>query len=122
MSSPRHVLILGGNGRIGRLLTQILLKKSWSVTSLIRTAKQIKDLEPIADGLPGKLTIAVHDLEKVDSQEKAAVIINDLKPDSIVWTAGMSPRSYPRERPLSHDTGAGATGSQDRVCTLSPSK
>jgi uncharacterized protein YbjT (DUF2867 family) len=91
MPSPRHVLILGGNGRIGRLLTQILLKKSWSVTSLIRTAGQVKDLEPIADGLPGKFTIVVHDLEKVDSQDKAAAIIKETKPDSIVWTAGKIP-------------------------------
>ncbi|KAH6990960.1 hypothetical protein BKA56DRAFT_573499 [Ilyonectria sp. MPI-CAGE-AT-0026] len=98
MDSPRHVLVLGGNGRISRALTEILLKKSWSVTSVIRTEEQVKDLEAFGSGLPGKLNVLVRDLEKVDSQEKAAAIIHEVNPDSVVWSAG-----------------AGATGDQDRV-------
>ncbi|KAI5467475.1 hypothetical protein BGZ63DRAFT_419175 [Mariannaea sp. PMI_226] len=101
MTSSRHVLILGGNGRIGRLLTQILLKKSWSVTSVIRTQEQVEDLKKISAGLPGHFTVLVHDLEHVDSQEKAVAIVNEVKPDSLVFTAG-----------------AGATGSQDRVLRI----
>ncbi|KAF7551846.1 hypothetical protein G7046_g7599 [Stylonectria norvegica] len=86
---PRHVLLLGGNGKINRLLAVILLKKAWSVTALIRNAKQIEDLEKIAVGLPGKFHIVVHDLKHVAaSQEKAAAIIEEVKPDSIVWSAG----------------------------------
>ncbi|KAK7407873.1 hypothetical protein QQX98_009988 [Neonectria punicea] len=98
MSSSRHILVLGGNGKISRLLTEIVLKKSWSVTSVIRTQEQVKDLEEFGAGLPGKLTVLVRDLEQVDSQEKAAAIIKEVNPDSVVWCAG-----------------AGATGSQDRV-------
>ncbi|KAH7156431.1 hypothetical protein EDB81DRAFT_787050 [Dactylonectria macrodidyma] len=98
MSPPRHVLVLGGNGRISRLLTEILLKKSWTVTSLIRTQEQVKDLEAFFAGLPGTLNVLVQDLEKVDSKEKAASIISQVSPDSVVWSAG-----------------AGATGDQDRV-------
>lgn len=88
MSAPRHVLVLGGNGRISRLLSVILLEKGWSVTSLIRTAEQIDDLKKIGAGLPGKHDIIVHDLEQISTQEKAQAIIDEVKPDSVFWSAG----------------------------------
>ncbi|KAF4439980.1 nad dependent epimerase dehydratase family [Fusarium acutatum] len=88
MASNRHVLVLGGNGKISRLLTVILLKKSWTVTSLIRNPDQIDDLKKISEGLPGDHKILVHDLIKVDSQEKAAAILDEVKPDSVVFSAG----------------------------------
>ncbi|KAF4459227.1 hypothetical protein FALBO_14010 [Fusarium albosuccineum] len=101
MSASRHSLILGGNGKIGRLLTVMLLKKSWTVTSLIRTEEQIEDLKKISEGLPGQHKIVVHDLEQIDSQDKAAAILDEVKPDSVVFTAG-----------------AGQEGSQDRVIRI----
>ncbi|EXL82334.1 hypothetical protein FOPG_04593 [Fusarium oxysporum f. sp. conglutinans race 2 54008] len=88
MASNRHVLVLGGNGKISRLLTVILLEKSWTVTSLIRNPDQIDDLKKISEGLPGEHKILVHDLIKVDSQEKAAAILDEVKPDSVVFSAG----------------------------------
>lgn len=88
MASNRHVLVLGGNGKISRLLTVILLEKSWTVTSLIRNPDQIDDLKKISEGLPGDQKILVHDLIKVDSQEKAAAILDEVKPDSVVFSAG----------------------------------
>ncbi|KAF4448018.1 nad dependent epimerase dehydratase family protein [Fusarium austroafricanum] len=88
MASNRHVLVLGGNGKISRLLTVILLKKSWTVTSLIRNPDQIDDLKKISEGLPGIHKIVVHDLIKVDSQEKAAAVLDQVKPDSVVFSAG----------------------------------
>ncbi|KAF5023131.1 hypothetical protein F66182_4826 [Fusarium sp. NRRL 66182] len=88
MASNRHVLILGGNGKISRLLTVHLLKNSWTVTSLIRTADQMDDLKKISEGLPGTHKIVVHDLVKIDSQEKAAAVLDQVKPDSVVFSAG----------------------------------
>ncbi|KAG9507995.1 hypothetical protein J7337_001552 [Fusarium musae] len=88
MASNRHVLVLGGNGKISRLLTVILLEKSWTVTSLIRNPDQIDDLKKISEGLPGDHKILVHDLIRVDSQEKAAAILDEVKPDSVVFSAG----------------------------------
>lgn len=88
MASDRHVLVLGGNGKISRLLTVMLLKKSWTVTSLIRNPDQIDDLKKISEGLPGTHKIIVHDLIKIDSQEKAAAVIDEVKPDSVVFSAG----------------------------------
>ncbi|KAH7196644.1 uncharacterized protein B0J16DRAFT_351964 [Fusarium flagelliforme] len=88
MASNRHVLILGGNGKISRLLTVMLLKKSWTVTSLIRNPDQIEDLKKISEGLPGDHKIIVHDLITVTSKEKAAAVIDEVKPDSVVFSAG----------------------------------
>ncbi|KAM5355329.1 hypothetical protein ACJ41O_001975 [Fusarium nematophilum] len=65
----------------------MLLKKSWTVTSLIRTEEQIEDLKKISEGLPGEHRIVVHDLEQVGSQEKAAAILEQVKPDSVVFSA-----------------------------------
>lgn len=90
MASNRHVLVLGGNGKISRLLTVMLLKKSWTVTSLIRNPDQIDDLKKMSEGLPGSHKIIVHDLITVTSQEKAAAIIDEVKPDSVVFGAGKS--------------------------------
>lgn len=90
MASDRHVLILGGNGKISRLLTVMLLKKSWTVTSLIRNPDQIEDLKRISEGLPGTHKIVVHDLITITSQEKAAAVIDEVKPDSVVFSAGKS--------------------------------
>ena len=88
MASNRHVLILGGNGKISRLLTVMLLKKSWTVTSLIRNPDQIEDLKKLSEGLPGEHKIVVHDLITVTSKEKAAAVIDEVKPDSVVFSAG----------------------------------
>lgn len=88
MSAPGHVLVLGGNGRISRILTADLLEQSWSVTSLIRDAGQIDDLKKIGDGLPGKLNFIVKDLEDVSSLDKAQSIIDEVKPTAIFWSAG----------------------------------
>ncbi|OBS27106.1 hypothetical protein FPOA_01047 [Fusarium poae] len=88
MASNRHVLILGGNGKISRLLTVMLLQKSWTVTSLIRNPDQIDDLKKISEGLPGTHKIVVHDLITITSQEKAAAVIDEVNPDSVVFSAG----------------------------------
>lgn len=87
-TTPRHVLILGGNGRTSRLLTVMLLEKGWSVTSLIRSPDQIDDLKKIGAGLPGRHDVIVQDLENISSKEKAQVVIDEVKPDSVVFAAG----------------------------------
>ncbi|KAF7553760.1 hypothetical protein G7Z17_g3384 [Cylindrodendrum hubeiense] len=119
MSSPRHVLILGGNGRISRALTEILLKKSWSVSSVIRTEEQVKDLEAFGAGLPGKLNVLVRDLEKVDSQEKAAAIISEVNPDSVVWSAGMTVFRIDRDAAVHFTQAAVATPTVTHFLTVS---
>ncbi|KAF4777304.1 NAD dependent epimerase/dehydratase [Colletotrichum scovillei] len=56
----KHVLILGGHGKVSQHLTPILLKKSWTVTSIIRTQDQVPAIEKLgADQSSGKLNVLV---------------------------------------------------------------
>ncbi|PNP50401.1 hypothetical protein THARTR1_08928 [Trichoderma harzianum] len=83
MASPHHVLILGGHGKIAQLLTPLLLKRSWTVTSVIRKQEQVPAVEKLGAGLPGRLSVLVRSIEDVDSQEKAASILDEVNPDYI---------------------------------------
>ncbi|KAL7924456.1 hypothetical protein ACQKWADRAFT_286757 [Trichoderma austrokoningii] len=88
MTSPRHVLILGGHGKIAQLLTPLLLKRSWAVTSIIRKDEQVPAVEKLGAGLPGKLQVLVRSIEAVDTQEKAASILDEVNADYVTWSAG----------------------------------
>ncbi|KAL9477477.1 hypothetical protein ACSS6W_007318 [Trichoderma asperelloides] len=88
MASPRHVLILGGHGKIAQLLTPLLLKRSWVVTSVIRKEEQVPTVEKLGAGLPGKLNVLVRSIEGVDTQEKAASILDEVNADYVTWSAG----------------------------------
>jgi len=88
--ASHHVLLLGGHGKIAQLLTPLLLKRSWTVTSVIRTSEQTPANEKLGAGLPGKLNVLVRSIEDVTSQDKALSILNEVKPDYIAWSAGRS--------------------------------
>ncbi|RFU78501.1 hypothetical protein TARUN_3748 [Trichoderma arundinaceum] len=88
MASPHHVLILGGHGKIAQILTPLLLKRAWTVTSVIRHQDQVPTVEKLGAGLPGRLSVLVRSIEAVDSQEKAASILNEVNPDYVAWSAG----------------------------------
>lgn len=87
MSTP-HVLILGGHGKVALHLTPLLLKKSWSVTSVIRNADHEKDIKSGNTSLPGKLNVLVNSLDDVKSAADASAVIDSVKPDYVVWSAG----------------------------------
>ncbi|KND90015.1 hypothetical protein TOPH_05390 [Tolypocladium ophioglossoides CBS 100239] len=88
MASSHHVLVLGGHGKIAQLLTPLLLQRAWTVTSLIRTQEQVPTIKKLGSGLPGKLNVLVRSIDEVDSQERAASILNEVKPDYVAWSAG----------------------------------
>ncbi|KAF4509181.1 hypothetical protein G6O67_005469 [Ophiocordyceps sinensis] len=90
-----HVLILGGHGQIAQLLTPLLLRRSWTVTSLIRTPEQIPAIEKLGAGLPGKLNVLVRSLDAVDSQERAGAILDEVKPRYVAWSAGAGGKGGP---------------------------
>lgn len=90
-----HVLILGGHGKIAQLLTPILLKKSWTVTSLIRAEDQVPAIEKLAVPGKGKLNVLVRSIEEVSSEAKAKAILDEVKPDSIVFSAGAGGKGNP---------------------------
>ncbi|KAM0563447.1 hypothetical protein ACHAPJ_001168 [Fusarium lateritium] len=86
--ASHHVLLLGGHGKVAQLLTPLLLKRSWTVTSVIRTSDQTPTIEKLGAGLPGKLNVLVSSVEDVTSQDKALSILNQVKPDYVAWSAG----------------------------------
>ncbi|KAL7792053.1 hypothetical protein V8C37DRAFT_381454 [Trichoderma ceciliae] len=88
MASSHHVLILGGHGKIAQILTPLLLKRSWAVTSVIRKQEQIPAVEKLGAGLPGRLSVLVRSIEGVDSEGKAASILDEVNPDYVAWSAG----------------------------------
>ncbi|KAF4458448.1 NAD dependent epimerase dehydratase [Fusarium albosuccineum] len=86
--ASHHVLLLGGHGKVAQLLTPLLLKRSWTVTSVIRTSEQVPTIEQLGAGLPGKLNVLVRSIEDVTSQDKALSILKEVNPDYIAWSAG----------------------------------
>lgn len=83
-----HVLLIGGHGKVAQLLTPFLLKRSWTVTSMIRAQDQVPAIEKLGSGQPGKLNVLVSSIEDVDSKEAAASILKEVKPDFIAFSAG----------------------------------
>ncbi|TWU71035.1 hypothetical protein ED733_001456 [Metarhizium rileyi] len=88
MAASHHVLLIGGHGKIAQLLTPLLLKRSWTVTSMIRTKEQAPTIEKLGSGLPGKLNVLVSSVDEVSTQDRAATILKDVKPDYVAWSAG----------------------------------
>ena len=83
-----HILLIGGHGKIAQLLTPLLLARSWNVTSVIRTSEQTPAIEKLGEGQPGKLSVFVSSVEDVASEGDAQKILDQVKPDWVVWSAG----------------------------------
>ncbi|KAK3317743.1 hypothetical protein B0T19DRAFT_297060 [Cercophora scortea] len=107
---PHHILVLGGHGKIAQLLTPLLLRRSWAVTSIIRNPDQVaavESLKPADDGKGaiGPLTVLVRSLDDVKSEAHAKAILDEVKPDYVVWSAGAGGKGGP-ERTLVIDRDA----------------
>ncbi|KAI1821131.1 NAD dependent epimerase/dehydratase [Xylaria intraflava] len=90
-----HVLLLGGSGKVARLLTPMLLQRSWTVTSIIRDPAQTADLQKLGEGQGGQLNVLVRSLEEVKSDAQAKRVIDEVKPDYVVWSAGAGGKGAP---------------------------
>jgi putative NADH-flavin reductase len=88
--SPHHVLLLGGHGKIAQLLTPLLLRRGWDVTSVIRSEEQVPTIRGLAKDVSdgGKLNVLVRSLEEVKSEGDAKRVIDEVGGDYIVWSAG----------------------------------
>ncbi|KAI1474519.1 hypothetical protein K445DRAFT_349275 [Daldinia sp. EC12] len=95
MSSLHHVLLLGGSGKVAQLLTPLLLQRSWNVTSIIHDPARVASLEKLGHGQNGKLNVLVRSLEEVTSEAQAKSIIDEVKPDYVVWSAGAAGKGGP---------------------------
>lgn len=83
-----HILLIGGHGKVSQLLTPLLLSRSWNVTSVIRTAEQKPTIEALGKNQPGKLDVLVSSVADVKTESDAKSIIDRVKPDWVVWSAG----------------------------------
>lgn len=90
-----NILLIGGHGKVAQLLTPLLLAKSWNVTSMIRTASQQPAIEKLGQGQPGKLSVLVSSVADVQSEKDAKSILDQVKPDWVVWSAGMCGLCWP---------------------------
>lgn len=86
-----NILLIGGHGKVSQLLTPLLLARSWNVTSMIRSADQKATIEKLGQGQPGKLSVLVSSVEDVKDEGDAQKILDQVKPDWVVWSAGESP-------------------------------
>ncbi|KAK4166829.1 hypothetical protein QBC43DRAFT_312513 [Cladorrhinum sp. PSN259] len=91
--APHHVLVLGGHGKIAQLLTPLLLKRSWDVTSIIRAHEQEAAVQKLGDikdsSSAGKLNVLVRSIEDVKSEDDAKAVLDEVKGvDYVVWSAG----------------------------------
>ncbi|KAJ4368158.1 hypothetical protein N0V83_006514 [Neocucurbitaria cava] len=82
------ILLIGGHGKVSQLLTPLLLAKSWNVTSMIRTAEQKATIEKLGQGQPGNLSVLVSSVADVKSEADAKKVLDQVKPDWVVWSAG----------------------------------
>ncbi|KAK6500891.1 hypothetical protein TWF506_003651 [Arthrobotrys conoides] len=94
MSTP-HVLILGGHGKVALKLTPLLLQKSWRVTSVIRDKDQESDITATANSHAENLKVLVESIEGVRSTNDATRVLDQVKPDYVVWSAGAAGKGGP---------------------------
>ncbi|KAL8680483.1 MAG: hypothetical protein Q9186_003326 [Xanthomendoza sp. 1 TL-2023] len=94
--ASKRVLLLGGHGKVSLLLTPHLVSRSWHVTSVVRDPAQSDDILSTVKDFPNKLIdVLVSSLEEVKSKTDAQQIINQSKPDFVVWSAGAGGRGGP---------------------------
>ncbi|KAF2467633.1 uncharacterized protein BDR25DRAFT_266574 [Lindgomyces ingoldianus] len=86
------ILLIGGHGKVSQLLTPLLLARSWNVTSMIRSLDQKDTIEKLGQGHPGKLDVLVSSVEDVMTENDARKILEQVKPDWVVWSAGAGGR------------------------------
>ncbi|KAI0427037.1 NAD dependent epimerase/dehydratase [Xylaria sp. FL1042] len=119
--ATHHVLLLGGSGKVAQLLTPMLLQRSWTVTSIIRNPEQIARLQKLGENQSGKLNVLVRSLEDVKSDAQAKSIIDEVRPDHVVWSAGAGGKGAP-ERTFAIDRDAACHFIRASVATPSISK
>ncbi|KAM6535957.1 hypothetical protein FALCPG4_005482 [Fusarium falciforme] len=101
----RHALVLGGHGKVAQILTQVLLRDSWTVTSVIRTKDQVPQIESLAPAGENNLNVLVHSVEDVEDVSQAKGLLSKVKPDVVVWSAGAGGKGAP-ERTFAIDRDA----------------
>jgi hypothetical protein len=88
MPSSTRILLLGGHGKVSLLMTPKFVSRSWHVTSVIRNAEQTATILDAGKAGPGTVDVLVESLEDVKSDADAQRILDEVKPNWVVWSAG----------------------------------
>lgn len=118
---PPHILLIGGHGKIAQLLTPLLLARSWSVTSVIRSAEQEDTIRKLGIGQPGTLKVLVKSVEEVRVEADARSVVEGVGADWVVWSAGAGGRGGP-DRTIAIDQDAAIAFTKAAVNTPSVKK
>jgi len=86
-SAPR-VLLLGGHGKVSLLLSPLLLAKHWNITSVVRNKDHEAEILALGKDKLGKIEVLVDSLDDVKETSQAQKVIDKVKPDYVVWSAG----------------------------------
>ncbi|KAL3458733.1 NAD(P)-binding protein [Aspergillus heterothallicus] len=100
MPNP-HVLLFGGNGRVAKAMTKIMVSRSWKVTSVIRNIKQKQSILQLAEAnppTPNLLDVVECDLEDLRTSRDASDIIEKIRPSIVVFAAGSFTQPYSIDR------------------------
>jgi len=76
-------------------MTPKLLARSWNLTSVIRNPDQKNDILDAGKNGPGKVDVLVESIEDVKSEADAKRILDQVKPDWVVWSAGAGGKGGP---------------------------
>ncbi|OAP57791.1 hypothetical protein AYL99_08529 [Fonsecaea erecta] len=93
--STTRVLVLGGHGKVALFLQPLLLAKSWNVTSVVRNPAYESELLALGKGKPGKIDVLVDSLDDVKEVSDARRVLEKVKPDIVVWSAGAGGKGGP---------------------------
>ncbi|EXJ93354.1 hypothetical protein A1O1_01746 [Capronia coronata CBS 617.96] len=91
---PR-VLVLGGHGKVSLFLQPLLLAKQWHVTSLVRNPDQEAEILALGKGKAGTIDVLVDSLDDVQDPSRAQRVLDKVKPDIVVWSAGAGGKGGP---------------------------
>ncbi|OOQ85375.1 NAD dependent epimerase/dehydratase family protein [Penicillium brasilianum] len=90
-----QVLLLGGHGKVALYLTPLLLNRAWNVTSVVRNPDHEKEILALGKGRKGNVNVLISSLADVKSAADAQQILNTVKPDYVVWSAGAGGKGGP---------------------------
>ncbi|PYI03361.1 NAD(P)-binding protein [Aspergillus sclerotiicarbonarius CBS 121057] len=92
MMNP-HVLLLGGNGRVARAMTRLMVSRSWRVTSVVRNPQHKEDILRL-----GANEAVQCDLRRIQTVEDASQLIEKHQPSCVVFAAGSFSSPYEIDR------------------------
>lgn len=95
--ASKSILLLGGHGKVSLFLTPLLVARSHNLTSVIRNSDQKSAILEAGKNGPGKIDVLVESLDDIKSESDAKRILDIVKPDWVIWSAGtLSSLSYCR--------------------------